>query len=892
MRTSAFLFALFCLSSQINYAQLSTSASTPTNLVQNVLLGAGVTASNITYTGYVNGISEFSAPASGGLGITNGLYLTSGSYLANDPSNIFSFGEDGPMGPSSNFQSVSNGTPGDPYLDTISSSTSYDAAILEFDFVPQSDSVKFRYTFGSEEYNDFVSTGSGGVNDAFAFVLSGVSTPLSPVNLALIPGTSTPVSIFTVNNGYSGGVSSGPCLNCAYYRDNVNGTVDVAYDGLTTVLTASHQVICGETYHIRIMISDAGDAAYDSGVFLEAGSFSSSTPFAVSSSVNGTAGDTMAVEGCDNMQIVFVRPASTIATAASYTIDVTGTATGGTDYTTIPNAISFPIGEDSVVFSFTPVMDGIAEGTETIIITINNVNVCGVVTSLHYNFAISDITPIILTTVSDTICPGLSAELSVAATGGAGSYSYSWNTGSVNDSITVSPSATTIYTVTVDDNCAGTAQVQATATVTAIPTFTLGMPVQPDTYCTNTGSGLVTAVTVPVVPGSWSGVGLTDIGNGQASFVPSALPLGPNVFTYNAGAGGCNSSVQYTVTIHQYTDPAFTPVSPKCAYDAPVNFAAANAGGQWFINSVAFGGTADPATLGAGTYQIKYVTGIPACPDSATHPFIVNPKPEVVFTTDTTEGCLIGGNVYSFAPQLTAGIGNGSFQWYFGDGSSGSTLATPVHMYSGAGSYTIKLIYTDPNGCLDDTTAVSYITVHPHPSADFYFSNENPTILEPQVDMLNTTDPSGNTFYWNIPGLLSSTEYNTGLIFPQAGTYPVTLAATNQYNCSDSITRLLKVLNEEVIYIPNSFTPNNDGKNDYFFAKGFGFNEKEGFKMQIFNRWGERIFETGDPATYWNGSKNNHSTSSAIEDTYIYVVNYKDLEGKKYTRTGQVTVMR
>jgi hypothetical protein len=209
--------------------------------VQNVLLGAGVTASNITYTGYANSISSFSASGATNLGIGSGLYLTSGSYLQNDPLG-FGGGQDGPLGPSSNFQSVICNTPGDPYLDAISGNTTFDAAILEFDFIPQSDTVKFRYTFGSEEYNDFVSSGPGGVNDAFAFVLTGVSTVLPPTNLALIPGTATPVSIFTVNNGNSFGVSTGPCLNCAYYRDNINNGIDVVYDGLTVVLTATHPV--------------------------------------------------------------------------------------------------------------------------------------------------------------------------------------------------------------------------------------------------------------------------------------------------------------------------------------------------------------------------------------------------------------------------------------------------------------------------------------------------------------------------------------------------------------------------------------------------------------------------------------------------------------------------
>lgn len=265
-------------------AQVTTNTSyTPTSLVNTVLLGGGVAAFNVTYTGYPNAIARFDATAGTNLGFTSGVYLTSGSVLAVDP--LGWGGPDGPAGPSSSLQSLSQYYPGDADLNALLSAlncapmTTTDAAVLEFDFIPVTDTIQFQYRFGSEEYNDYVGDLCTGTsfefNDVFAFYLQGVTTPFPKTNIALIPGTSTPVSIYTVNNGNSFGASMGPCMNCAYYVDNYTGPINVVYDGLTTILTAVALVVPGQTYHIKLAVADAVDNAYDSGVFLKANSFTS-----------------------------------------------------------------------------------------------------------------------------------------------------------------------------------------------------------------------------------------------------------------------------------------------------------------------------------------------------------------------------------------------------------------------------------------------------------------------------------------------------------------------------------------------------------------------------------------------------------------------------------------
>ena len=208
-------------------AQLTVNnAVTPTQLVNNILLGSGVTASNITFTGVSTQRSSFNCSGSCNLNMSTGVLLSTGHATS-------------PTAPASYFHSDDVGGGGDPQLNLIVSPLlTQDAAILEFDFAVSSDSVKFEYVFSSEEYNDYVNTP---FNDVFAFYISGPGFA-GPTNIALLPGTSTPVSINNVNfGGPYGGVASGPCVNCSSYVDNVGGS-SVYFDGFTTVLRAQAAV--------------------------------------------------------------------------------------------------------------------------------------------------------------------------------------------------------------------------------------------------------------------------------------------------------------------------------------------------------------------------------------------------------------------------------------------------------------------------------------------------------------------------------------------------------------------------------------------------------------------------------------------------------------------------
>jgi len=168
IRKISLLFLAFVIAGGIScFAQMTTTTGmSPANYVQNVLLGGGVTVSNVSYTGYANAIGEFSITGANNLGMSNGLVMTTGTAMLNDPTYGPNMGPHGPNNTSG--AGTDNATPGDPYLTALAGITTYNAAILEFDFVPNGDTISFNYVFGTEEYMEWI---TGGFADVFAFVL-------------------------------------------------------------------------------------------------------------------------------------------------------------------------------------------------------------------------------------------------------------------------------------------------------------------------------------------------------------------------------------------------------------------------------------------------------------------------------------------------------------------------------------------------------------------------------------------------------------------------------------------------------------------------------------------------------------------------------------------------
>jgi hypothetical protein len=230
---------------------------TVNDLVEEII-GTGVTYSNVSYTGANSASGLFSGGVSGGLTLEHGTILSSGWAT-----NV--------IGPNqSSSITAENFTPGDADLDNLIPQSTYDAAVLEFDFIPTDPQLAISYIFGSDEYNEYVSSS---FNDVFAFFLDGT-------NIALLPNTSTPVSINNVNNGNADEwvVAIGPCTNCSYYYDNSNSSQNNEMDGHTTKIISTVTLTPNTSHHIKLAIADAGDTALDSWVIIEGDSFGAPPP--------------------------------------------------------------------------------------------------------------------------------------------------------------------------------------------------------------------------------------------------------------------------------------------------------------------------------------------------------------------------------------------------------------------------------------------------------------------------------------------------------------------------------------------------------------------------------------------------------------------------------------
>lgn len=472
LRTSILIF-VGLMTSFLNAQVIVDQSLTAQQVVETILLGEGIEIFNITFSGDLDQIGSFDANNSNIL-IEEGMIMATGSC-----NNVI-----GPNNSGSSTTGGGNFGVNDPDLDQLSTFNTNDAAVLEFDFIPTGDSLSFNYSFGSDEYNEYV---CGSVNDAFGFFLSGpgINGPYSnnAINLAVIPGTDgTPVTINSVNNGNVG--SAGIASNCAqvdpnwtqntaFYIDNAtnNDPNATQLDGFTVVLKAEASVQCGQTYHIKIAIADAGDTAFDSAVFIEGGSFSSNAfDIVATASISGNqifGGDTTVVESCNDAIFQVVRPVAN--TEDTLVVTISGTATNGVDYETIDPEVIMQVGEFTYEIPLIVIPDAEAEGEETVTIEYMYVNLCGDSVLRSATLIIADFEPIELEYANPVgICNGV-AELEVTPVSGYGPFTYEWSTGpndtlSVNIIQTNTPGAAQ---VTVADVCGN--EVNATITYTQPP---------------------------------------------------------------------------------------------------------------------------------------------------------------------------------------------------------------------------------------------------------------------------------------------------------------------------------------------------------------------------------------------------------------------------------------
>ncbi|HNW97406.1 MAG TPA: gliding motility-associated C-terminal domain-containing protein [Bacteroidales bacterium] len=448
-------------------------------------------------------------------------------------------------------------------------------------------------------------------------------------------------------------------------------------------------------------------------------------------------------------------------------------------------------------------------------VTISDQNSCSASTSIN----IGEPPALILSNSGDvTICNSQSTTISANASGGTGSYIFTWDNGlGTGSSFNVNPTSTTTYTVSVTDENGCTVPSQ-TLTVYVSPPIYVTVTADPSSFCYGESTQLTASAT-----------------GGNGSYV----------YYWNNGIGISTSTI-----------------------------------------------TISPTT--STTYVVTVTDGCNSPQGVDSILITVYPLPQILFAGDTIKGCV--PLTVNFSDSSSPAIS--SWLWNFGDFQSGinnhSALQSPSHTFSLPGKYSITLYATTTHGCTDSATYQEYIEVYPIPEANFYYDPEVISILNSTVTF---TDISTDAAYWNwnfddeislsenFSDIQSPTHY-----FNNSGSYDVVLTVISQFGCIDSISKTIIVNPEFTFFVPNTFTPNGDGVNDYFYPVGEGF-DLNNYEMDIYDRWGEIVFKTNNYYEYWDGKKMGKS-DVAPQGVYSWIVELKDFSGKRHLYTGKVNLMK
>ena len=835
-------------------AQLVVDNSmTDEEMVQS-LAGEGVEVSNIIFDCPDGAYGTFNG-ANSNVGMNAGLLLTSGTI-------------ENAIGPNnSGGQTGGNSAPGDSDLDQIAGVLgTQDACAVYFDVAVASDTLKFNYVFGSEEYLEFV----GSFNDVFAFYIEGPGVPFQ--NIALIPNTTTAVSINNVNDN----------TNSQYYVNNGDGNsppqntdvTAIQYDGFTTVLEAKKAVIPCETYTLKLVVADDLDTSLDSGVFIEAGSLTTNKVVLSATTSLADAGFDYAVEGCIEGIISFDVDIASEDTLVVH-FNIGGTAENGIDYVEIPDSIVLLPNDTMVQIVLIPIADGILEGPEIVELIITNTGFCSTTTDSVQIVIQDNITAIGPDPIQ--VCPNDDIQLLVS-----GGINCSWlPTDFLNDPNSCTPIANiptrqsmTYTAYTAIGPCLDSVQVQ----------IIMGDDFTPE---------------VPTEYSVCEGQTATLSATGTGAYFPTWSPAD------NLSCTNCEEPVFSGTESATYTVTMFDIIG--CEEEFTVNITVGGSG---------FGLVSDTTDLclgtelqfdlsGAENYIWSPTTGL-SCADCAT-PLVSITENTVYSVTVSTGSCeqivsktvLVhsveadAGSDFSECETLdvtlgTAQIDDNFYLWQPSEGLNDSSLAQPQLQLSAtdvAINQTYTVVVTDENGCTSSDAVDILVDVPPILSI-----NESDTIVQGNSVQLTLSGvPEGATIAWSPTDDLSNGNSETVTARP-AYTTTYTAEVTTALACVSSISVEVFVIPPPVILVPSAFSPNDDGVNDVLSIDGRDIEEILSF--QVYNRWGNKVYEykSGDATLGWDGFYNDVEQNIGV---YVFYVEYLE-KGSEQTKLhkGNVTLIR
>lgn len=393
--------------------------------------------------------------------------------------------------------------------------------------------------------------------------------------------------------------------------------------------------------------------------------------------------------------------------------------------------------------------------------------------------------------------------------------------------------------------------------------------------------------------GTYSGPGVA-----PNIFDPSAAGVGTHTltYTYTDTSTQCTNTMTTDIVVAPGIPVTIDPAVTYICEGASTTLTAGGASNYTWTPSTGLTSTTGPVVIATPPSTLTYtVTGTnpDGCAGMAMATVNLFPPVNITFLPVPANGCKPLNVDFIFVPD--AQIEDSSWSWNFGDilsEENTSTELNPSHLYIEEGNYTVTLNATTINGCA--VTATMPVNVYNKPIADFYWLPEVGNMSNPLITFVDAS-VGANYWYWNFgdPGSFNNNESNLQgptHVYSDSGVYEVQLIVEANHGCSDTIVKYVTIYPETLIYVPNAFTPDHNGLNDTWAPSVIGVLD-QGYSLEIWDRWGKRIWWSGDILGRWDGRVSG-SDKVVPSGTYAWVLRYEDPTGKEYKMMGIVNVIR
>ena len=359
----------------------------------------------------------------------------------------------------------------------------------------------------------------------------------------------------------------------------------------------------------------------------------------------------------------------------------------------------------------------------------------------------------------------------------------------------------------------------------------------------------------------------------------------------------CTDTAEVTYELYNPVNPAYSYSGPVCFDENLITFQNQSSNGGNAVANWDFGADASIQTFTGwnpppivfntwGDHYVSLTIEENGCEDNFLDTVRIYRRPETNVSVENQVGCA------PFTVEFwdsTITDGQVIYNWDFGDGVL-SNDSNAVYTYSNPGTYDLNLTIYFIEGCTD-TITVSYtdfITVYPSPTSSFIADPTSTTIYTSNIEITDlAADPTDDIITSMGDG---SIYYNQAVFnhsYSDTGWFEVAHVVINTFDCPDTSKANIRINPETLIFVPNAFTPNGDGKNEIFFATAVGIKD---FSLKIFNRWGEVMFETNDPSEGWNGM--HPSGKEAVQGVYTWTVFAKGENDKLIEKRGKLSLLR